>query len=425
MKRPRTSVKIAIAALLMAVFWLLAELLAWGILGFLKPPKLLPDGRRKVAPESVWKPRDAHKPKEKPWHRYRIVSIGDSCTYGLGVKKEAPYPRVLEQLLNQKAGFHRYEVLNLGVAGYTSYLGLTQLRKLALRFRPDLVIASFGLNDKWRSELSDRNKGALEHSSLMRLRFDIIGVLQYSPLFRLLRYSLGPLVKTQKMRFANLEAVYRVSLKEYEKNLAAIARECRANGAEVIFMFQLETPAIKRLTREGIAAHEAGDDRMAIQKLKEVTEIRFIYYPRPFWYLAQAYKAVGEKTKAKAARQKAEQFATLYPFPHPLAIPPDRIHVAENLDGIVLKPWDHFDIFGRYRETMEKVATAEKVNMLALDPRDFGPSLFFDYCHMTAAGYRRVAAKLLPLVWKLSRGQTVAKPAASLEDRDAANGGNP
>src|SRR5262249_20912445 len=50
----------------------------------------------------------------------RILALGDSVTFGWGVRLEHTYPKVLERLLNHGASQGSYEVLNGGVGNYTT-----------------------------------------------------------------------------------------------------------------------------------------------------------------------------------------------------------------------------------------------------------------------------------------------------------------
>ncbi|NQU43895.1 SGNH/GDSL hydrolase family protein, partial [bacterium] len=76
---------------------------------------------------------------------FRIMLVGDSLTYGLGVSEEETYGRVLEDELNRT---HRAEVLNLGVCGYQSEDILGKLiRPYTPKLRPDLVVYGVCLND--------------------------------------------------------------------------------------------------------------------------------------------------------------------------------------------------------------------------------------------------------------------------------------
>ena len=80
----------------------------------------------------------------KPSHVFRIMILGDSYTYGMGVAEEATYPRVLERALLRE---YRVEVLNLGVNGYQSEDVLMALKKFAPGLQPDLVVYGICLND--------------------------------------------------------------------------------------------------------------------------------------------------------------------------------------------------------------------------------------------------------------------------------------
>jgi len=86
--------------------------------------------------------------KDKPVGTKRILMLGDSMVFGLGVNDDQTIAASLEHMLNQQASDGmKFEVLNLGVAGYTldnSYLRM----KRYLEFSPDLVIfVVLGVND--------------------------------------------------------------------------------------------------------------------------------------------------------------------------------------------------------------------------------------------------------------------------------------
>lgn len=82
---------------------------------------------------------------------YRIIALGDSLTYGLGVRAHETYPEQLEQQLNGIARLvpriSRFEVLNLGVPGYSILQEFELLRTRGLDLEPDLVVLLVCLND--------------------------------------------------------------------------------------------------------------------------------------------------------------------------------------------------------------------------------------------------------------------------------------
>ena len=80
--------------------------------------------------------------------RFRILALGDSCTFGVGVAESETWPARLEFLLNAAGDGREYQVINSGVPGYTAFQGRRYLEKYGLDLAPDLVIATFGFNDR-------------------------------------------------------------------------------------------------------------------------------------------------------------------------------------------------------------------------------------------------------------------------------------
>ena len=130
---------------------------------------MLPDGQedwrlahitadefREPDPVLLWRPvpsapYNAHRfkgpePAEpKPPEVFRIMTYGDSNTDG---PDTGGWPDRLQAALNDaSSGAARYEVVNAGVAGYSSYQGLRRLQSEIDRYEPDLILVSFGWND--------------------------------------------------------------------------------------------------------------------------------------------------------------------------------------------------------------------------------------------------------------------------------------
>jgi lysophospholipase L1-like esterase len=91
--------------------------------------------------------RDDEFPFEKPENSLRILVLGDSFTFGLGVEQSAIYPKQLEQILNRQESEFSVSVLNGGVGGYNTEQELKWLKEKGLAFDPDIVIVGFVLND--------------------------------------------------------------------------------------------------------------------------------------------------------------------------------------------------------------------------------------------------------------------------------------
>jgi len=79
---------------------------------------------------------------------YRVVALGDSCTFGKGVRESDSWPRRFERMLSEELGpGQRALVGNLGVNGYSSRNYLQAFREQAAAVRPHLVVLGYNLND--------------------------------------------------------------------------------------------------------------------------------------------------------------------------------------------------------------------------------------------------------------------------------------
>src|SRR6516225_6529287 len=77
----------------------------------------------------------------------RVACVGDSWTFGMPVDQDRTYPSRLDAWLRQMDPTRRYEVINFGVLGYTSFQGLQLLKSRVLDLQPDVVAIGFGMND--------------------------------------------------------------------------------------------------------------------------------------------------------------------------------------------------------------------------------------------------------------------------------------
>ncbi len=83
----------------------------------------------------------------KPQGIYRIVAIGASTTFGIGLAANETWPSQLQNLLQKQYGYQNVQVVNLGVPGYYSLNSLVNLATHGLALEPDLVINYDGVND--------------------------------------------------------------------------------------------------------------------------------------------------------------------------------------------------------------------------------------------------------------------------------------
>lgn len=84
---------------------------------------------------------------EKPDGVYRILVLGDSMTFGVGIDSDHRYTNLLEEMLNLKSKSKRYEVLNFGMGGYSTDQERDLLTAILKKVQFDLVIVGFFWND--------------------------------------------------------------------------------------------------------------------------------------------------------------------------------------------------------------------------------------------------------------------------------------
>jgi lysophospholipase L1-like esterase len=91
--------------------------------------------------------RDIEHVVEKKPDIKRIMIIGDSIAYGLGVSLNETYARQLQELLDTSEP-DTYEVINLGVPGYGTIQIYERFLQKGLQYSPDIVIYGYWFNDQ-------------------------------------------------------------------------------------------------------------------------------------------------------------------------------------------------------------------------------------------------------------------------------------
>jgi lysophospholipase L1-like esterase len=89
--------------------------------------------------------RDEEIPEDKG-NEFRILSLGESTTFGLWVKQDETYSSVLEELMEDTDG-RPLRVINAGIPGYTLFQGYFYLERRGIDLKPDAVMIYFGHND--------------------------------------------------------------------------------------------------------------------------------------------------------------------------------------------------------------------------------------------------------------------------------------
>lgn len=169
----------------------------------------------------------------KPQGVFRIVCVGDSCTFGLGVREADTWERRLEEILNRAGdGTIRFEVLSFGVVGYSTFQSRRQLELEVPRFAPDLVLyMPTVFNDAtYAPEATDAERGEQHRSLIVRLRqLRLSRLLGSEPP----RYSLPDRVELAATRDASH---CRVPLAELPEHYRAAIDSVRRMGARLLMI---------------------------------------------------------------------------------------------------------------------------------------------------------------------------------------------
>jgi lysophospholipase L1-like esterase len=91
--------------------------------------------------------RDREITPERGPGEFRILCLGDSYTWGQMVPANTAYPKALERLLAEKPSRTRPVVINAGQLGWSTTHEAAWLVREGLRYRPDVILVGFFLND--------------------------------------------------------------------------------------------------------------------------------------------------------------------------------------------------------------------------------------------------------------------------------------
>ncbi len=190
----------------------------------------------------------------------RVLIVGDSIVYGHGVSAREAYPAVLADLWNAAHPNRLAAFVNGGANGLTTMHGVQLLPLLLDKFRPQVVVIAFGLNDAnlARSYADARLEQAFAAPTWVRL-------LRHSRLF----LGLERRWRRWQAQYAAWEGQRwepRVSERAFAQALGRMAKRARGAGARVVFLtttplaphFRPELDAeSRRQVRQSCEAHNA------------------------------------------------------------------------------------------------------------------------------------------------------------------------
>jgi lysophospholipase L1-like esterase len=94
----------------------------------------------------------------KPANTYRILVLGDSFTWGIGLTLEETLPKQLEKRLIGASVNKNIEVINASIPGFNTVQELLLLKEKGLKYDPDMVLLIYNLNDiEFLPQLASKN----------------------------------------------------------------------------------------------------------------------------------------------------------------------------------------------------------------------------------------------------------------------------
>lgn len=320
-------------------------------------------------------PNDARGLARQP--RRLILAVGDSRTFGVGVRIGATWAEQLERRL---AGT---EVVNLGVPGYSARQGRIALERALERpelSRPDLVIFAFGFNDRryvLRPEDAD-GPAAFARTARWATR---AALLRRSAL--LSRWS-GPAASGHGRQRLDLGSVVpRLPVDQFQRELGTVARLCAERGVLLVLLWLPDNPSQAGDLRAGLRAARSRNLDAALAALQRGVRLDNAFSDAARLGLARVYEHLGRAEDARVARTSSRVLRSTaggYPILADLSYRAATYRVA-----------NHRNHHG--------VLVVDAARLLEAEPR-----VFLDFCHFDARGHRVVAdllaARLRMAPWK-------------------------
>src|SRR5262245_53708810 len=99
--------------------------------------------------------RDEERGLAKPAGVHRLLAIGDSFTWGVGVKFEDTYPHRIERDLTLRRR-ESWEAVSLALRGMNSVEEAEKLASEGLAYDPDVVVVGYVLNDAENEQSAEK-----------------------------------------------------------------------------------------------------------------------------------------------------------------------------------------------------------------------------------------------------------------------------
>jgi lysophospholipase L1-like esterase len=174
---------------------------------------------------------DKEIPNYRSDNEFRILCVGDSSTFGITVDQTQTYPAQLQSILNARnSGGRKYQVINGGCAGFTSFQALRFMERWVPRLKPDMIIYSIGYNDSTLAYKAD--KDADYHKDALAWLW---GAFRSSNTFSMINHIVVLNIKMIGKQKKAERTTIRVSPLDYKNNLKRSVQIAQDNDIALIF----------------------------------------------------------------------------------------------------------------------------------------------------------------------------------------------
>ncbi len=177
--------------------------------------------------------RDEERALAKPAGVRRVVSLGDSFAWGVGVKFEDAYPHRIERDLTLRR-HETWEVVNLALRGMNTVDEAAKLTGEGVAYGPDVVLLGYVLNDSEDGNSAEQRRA--EDWIERRRAGGSPGLLDHSALFRFVRMRLEATAENHR-RITDYKSMYADDAPGWvagRKALRAIGASCRERGIPLV-----------------------------------------------------------------------------------------------------------------------------------------------------------------------------------------------
>jgi len=117
------------------------------LLGLLFALGVLEVGLRVSGALFVWTQERRNQHAMEEGGEFVVLCIGESTT-AMSYQGDPSYPEVLEEVLNERVGEHKFTVINRGIPAADSSVIIAQLERNLDKYKPRIVVAMMGANDQ-------------------------------------------------------------------------------------------------------------------------------------------------------------------------------------------------------------------------------------------------------------------------------------